>query len=211
MGETSLEEVRSWLEQGREDPDKLVDLPWTVVEELRKDGVVYGYRMAHPKVPVRLLVMDFERIGNAKIIRIVVETGIPTIDMGREEKLKLYRVLLDLNKLPYTKIYIFGDDHEIGVAADMAKRDLSKDEFEEYLASVLGMVVLLSKSKELARYIEKEEFRVLNELVRTWYREGVPQEEALARLVRAGLSRELAEKFIRTVYQDQDDYVTLYI
>ncbi|MCE4600231.1 MAG: hypothetical protein F7C38_01515 [Desulfurococcales archaeon] len=200
---TTLEDVKKWLVEGVDEPETFVDLRWQVIDERVEDGKLKMLRVSHPKVPVNLLVLDLENPDyKIKTLRIVIETGLDTIDLGPEEKLALYRLLLDISKLPLAKYYIFGEGHEIAIAVDLDKKSLSKAEFEEALASlILGYTYLVSVLPAgLKRKIIEESFVSLANLVAAWYRQGVTRERALQNLVDAGIDREVAEKIIGLVY-----------
>lgn len=200
----TLEDIKTWLETGTEDPDTFVDLAWTLIKELREDDKVVGYKFSHYKIPLNLLVLDLESADEkTKAIRLVVETGIKTIDMDKSSKLSLYRALLELNKQAYIKIYLFGPEDEVAVAADLDKKYLSKEEFEHNLAYVLATVSILAGHEPLAKYIAEETAETLKQLVAAWYRQGVPEEEARRRLEAAGMDKNMIDFFISFIYKNE--------
>jgi len=203
--EVDLGTIKEWLVSGEENPKTIVDLRWEILEETRdKDGRITGLRAAHPAVPLRLLILELPLSDDKKAIRIVVETNIPTADLPPEEKLILYRLLLDWAKAGLVKIYIFGLHHEIAVASDLSPKNLTKEEFDDALISILSTVLALARFEALSKYIIASEYAVLSELLRRWYREGLSEEEARKRLEDAGVSKEVVDKYIETIYGEKE-------
>lgn len=205
-----LETIKKWLEEGKEEPETFVDLRWEILgEERGEDGRLKVLVASHQQVPVRLIVVDLEREGaKMKVLRLVVETTIKTIDLPPEVKLSLYRFLLESNKLPLVKFYLFSPSHEVAIATDVDKRLLSKEEFEEALASLLLGYLYLSEKLPVGF---KERIReaaqvTLIELVRRWYERGVDRSKALENLVKAGMDRETAERILSLVYRRDSSY-----
>ena len=200
-GVVTLSDVAEWLREGKDDPETFVDLRWVEIGKVKDNGRVYGLRFTHPKVPVNLLVLDLEIVsGNVPMIRLVVETGVKTIDLRPEDKIRLYRHLLEASKMPFAKFYLFGDEDEVAIAADLDKRGLSKDEFESHLASLLLGYALLAKHDSVKPQMAEKEAETLILLVSKWLEKGVPRELALKRLLDAGFNRETAEELIKMVY-----------
>lgn len=198
---TSLEEIREWLVNGTDNPETFVDLRWQVLEEKREDGKLTALRVTHPKVPLDLTVTDLERSDSKlKIVRLAADTGVDTVDLEPGDKLKLYRTLLILSKLPIVKFTLAGEDHRIQIVADVDKRLLSKQEFEEALAAILTAYSYLSKIEGIGVVLAKKGLAVLLELVSKWHEKGKSRSEAIRALVRAGIDPGTAEKIVETVY-----------
>ena len=206
-GPVRLEDIRAWLEEGRDEADNLVDLKWVVYDEKRGgDGSLISFRASHPMVPVNLLVLLVsEGLGSrGPIMRLVVETGIPTVDLEPREKLKLYRSLLRMSRLPLSKFYLFGDDHEIGVAVDLDLRSLSKEEFDDALMLLsLAYLYLRELSPEIERAMRREEIDVLTRLVRNYIESGRSREEVVRILVDGGMPRDEAERIVSLIYDEE--------
>jgi len=200
-GKTGLEDVKRWLVEGKDEPETFVDLKWVVIEEDTRDGRTFSIRFTHPRVPVNLLVLDMEVLDeNAMIIRMVVETGIKTIDLDRDDKLRLYRYLLEGSKMPLAKFYLFGEEDEIGIAVDLDKRMLTKDELDLHLAAMLMGYSMLAELDALKDQVMAEQVAMLVELVAKWMEKGISREKVLERLIGAGMDRDIAEKLVDTVY-----------
>jgi len=200
-----LDKVKEWLESGVEDPKTIVELKWEILEESRdKDGRITALRAAHPAIPLRLIILELSLSDEKKAIRIVVETNIPTADLPPDQKLILYRLLLDWAKAGLVKIYLFGLHHEIAVASDVSAKNLTKEEFDDALVAILSAVLALSRYEPLAKYIIASEYAVLTELIRRWFREGLSEEEARKRLEDAGVSKEVVDQYIETIYGEKE-------
>ncbi len=213
-GVVTLSDVAKWLREGKDEPETFVDLRWVEIGEVKDDGKVYGLRFTHPKVPVNLLVLDLEIVtGKVPMIRLVVETGVRTIDLRPEDKIRLYRHLLEASKMPFAKFYLFGDEDEVAIAVDLDKRGLTRDELESHLASLLLGYTLLAEHESVKPQMEEKEASTLILLVARWMERGIPRERALKRLLDAGFDREVAEGLIRLVYgprRESGGLVTIY-
>ncbi len=198
---TSLEEIREWLVQGVDNPDTFVDLRWQVLEERKEDGKLVLLRVTHPRMPVNLIIQDLEREDSRiKMVRLAIETGIETVDLDASRKLKLYRGLLIASKIPLAKFILAGDTHEIEIVADLDKRLLTKDEFEEALAALFTAYTYLTSVEEFKDELIEKGLTVLLELVSNWHSKGRNRDEALKSLVKAGIDIQLAEKIVDMVY-----------
>lgn len=205
----SLERILEWLKEGKDKPDTFVDLRWEIIKEERgPDNKLTMFVATHQAVPVRLLVLDLERMdAKMKVIRLAIESNIDTIDLSPEGKIILYRFLLDSSKLPLVKFYLFGESHQIAIATDLDKRLLSKEEFEEALAALLLGYMYLGDSlpDQLREKMLEASQLALVELVQRWYEEGVDREEALKNLVKAGFKEEEAMKLLSLVYRPRGE------
>ncbi|MCE4628386.1 MAG: hypothetical protein F7C34_04475 [Desulfurococcales archaeon] len=202
MVEVSLETIKKWLVEGTDEPETFVDLRWTILEERRENGELKYFIASHPRIPVRLLVMSLNTLKSVPVARLVIETGIPTVDLQAEDKLILYRWLLDANKLPMAKYYIYGEDHNIGVAVDLDLRSISREEFNDSLMTLFVAYISLKKaSRVLERIASKEELVTLSQLVARYIEKGISKEEVIRYLVSNGLDEEVAREIVDTIYR----------
>ena len=202
MASASLETIKEWLVEGTDEPETFVDLRWTILEEERENGELKYFVASHPRVPVRLLVMALSTLKGIPVARLVIETGIPTVDLPAGEKLSLYRWLLDANKLPMAKYYIYGGDHSIGVAVDLDLRSISREEFNDSLMTLFVAYISLKKaSRALERIASKEELVTLSQLVARYIEKGMSREEVIRYLVSNGLDEEAAREIVNTIYR----------
>jgi hypothetical protein len=199
----SLETIKRWLEEGSEDADNLVDLRWTIIEEYTEDGRLTGFRASHPRIPINLLVLQgkFKERAGLNFVRLVIETFIDTIDLAPEEKLKFYRALLELSKIPLTKFYLYGESDTVGIAVDLDLRSLSKNEFDDALVMLAMTYAYLKRlSSSIKEIMSKDEIVVLGALVKSYIDRGERKSDIVEYLVRNGLERELAQELVETVY-----------
>ena len=202
MAGASLETIKEWLVEGTDEPETFVDLRWTILEEERENGELKYFVASHPRVPVRLLVMALSTLKSIPVARLVIETEIPTVDLPAGEKLSLYRWLLDANKLPMAKYYIYGGDHSIGVAVDLDLRSISREEFNDSLMTLFVAYISLKKaSRALERIASKEELVTLSQLVARYIEKGMSREEVIRYLVSNGLDEEAAREIVNTIYR----------
>ncbi len=198
----SLEDLLEWLRHGEEKPRRLVDLPWTIIEEKRVDGRLVSFRASHPGILVNMLVLYLPtrpEEGRGPFARLVLETDISTIDMEPGEKLSLYRRLLSVSRLPLVKYYIYGSDQNVGVAVDLDLKSLSIDEFEDALAMLLAGYIYLKKMKGFEEILRREEASVLAKLVIAHLARGESREEVIEYLAKSGITREEAEEIVSAV------------
>ena len=197
----SLEDVKRWLVEGKDNPDTFVDLKWVVIEEEKYDGKLTSIRLTHPGIPINLIVTELEALGDeSKIIRLAVETGIETIDLDAEDKLRVYRYLLELSKIPLAKFYLFGPDDEIGIAVDLDTKIITKEELETHMAAMLMGYSLFVELDMFEDQIVEEEAYILVRLVAKWMEKGLSKDKVLEKLISAGMDREVADKLIEIVY-----------
>ena len=200
---TDLSLIKEWLVQGSDEPESFVDMKWQVIDERVEDGKLTALRVTYPNTPVNLVVVDMENPDvKIKAFRMVIETGIRLLDLSPNTKFEVYRVLLDLSMIPLVKLYVFGEDQEIGVAVDLDKKSLSKEEFNEALAALLAgyraLVEMLPR--DLKEEASEEALLVIYKLVENWYRSGVSRESAYRSLVKAGLDEEFAGRLVDLIY-----------
>lgn len=206
VGAVSLEDIRGWLISGSDDPDSFVDIKWIVIDESRKDGKLVSFRVTHERYPVALYILDLEAMeAGVSAVRLVIETGVRTIDMEPGEKLRLYRILLDGGRIPFVTFYIYGEEDEIGVAVDMDKRGLTREEFEAHMATLFIGYALLMEIDFIKDQLLTEQTKTLLSLVASWISSGMGRRQVVARLVSGGLDGEIAERLVDTVLSTTGD------
>ncbi len=193
MAKDILKEVAEWLRQGTPEAEHIVDLPW-VVEMDEKEGVLVATTAPYP---FRLLVFYREDLH---AIRLVIETRIKTVFMDKAEKLKVYHYLLiDVNRRPYVKAYLFGDEHEVAITADISSIGLNKESFDDVLTFLVGTLGLLYDKLGKPEEIEEEAISLLYITIKKWYEQGWAKERIKKLLMRGGLKEKEAEEMINEV------------
>ncbi len=193
--------ILEWLREGSDEPESFVDIRWEVLEERREDGKLFSFRVTNERYPINLLVLDLEALDESvKAVRLVIETGVKTIDLDRDEKLRLYRLLLEGAKVPFAAFYLFGEEDEIGVAVDLDKRHITRDELEAHLAALFLAYAMLSRVGAIRKQLIRGQMAALLGLVAAWFREGMTREQAIKRLVSGGVDRKLAEEAVNFIF-----------
>ena len=194
-GLVTLEDVREWLEEGVDNPERLEHVRFTILATEESEGRLTALRATSAAVPVRLLAIA---LGDSPIpaIRVVVETDVDTADLEPREKLRIYRALLGFSKMPLAKVYLYGDDHKIALAVDLDKRSLSKGEFNDAIAAlILGYLGLVEKLG-IEEEAYEEAMRNLVLLAAAQMRSGRDPEEIEESLRSAGVPGEIVERIM---------------
>jgi hypothetical protein len=199
----TLETLKEWLVEGVENPGRLEEVKFVVVEENRRDGKLESFRAISPSIPVRLLVAD---LGDQPIpaFRVAIETDIATVDMEPQQKLKAYRALLLASRLPLVKVYVYTHEHLIALAVDLDKRSLSRREFNDAIAALAMAYNYIIREMGLEREAGEEALRNLEILAAAQLREGRSREEVEDMLLRAGIPKSIARQIIDSIYGEQE-------
>ncbi|BEP18083.1 hypothetical protein PYJP_14350 [Pyrofollis japonicus] len=193
---TIIQEVKEWLENGSIDAESLAEVPW--VAEVSEDGSQLV--AVNPVFPVRLVVIY---MPEASIIRLAVNTHIKTVDLPIEAKTSLYRKVLNMSRMPLAKAFLFGDDDEIIVGADLSTKTLSEPEFNDALALMLALLNYLYSSVGIPEEFKQEELINMIWLVKKWFEKGWSREKLEKLLQKAGLKPDEAKEFINQVLEAQ--------
>ena len=197
---TVLDQVKSWLEKGVEEPKEIAELPWDI-EEVKENGT-RGLIAVNPKLPVKLFVVEHEEVN---VLRILVQTGIYTADLEPGEKLRVYRNLLSLNKNPLAKIFIDGMDGEIVVAADLSTKTLGEEEFHDTVSFTITLVVSLYNKYGVPKNIQLEMLRNLVWLIQKRVEKGWTRDKLEAFLVnKVGMGKSEADQLLDTVFPSKE-------
>jgi hypothetical protein len=191
-----IQEVKEWLENGSIDAESLAEVPW--VAEVSEDGSQLV--AVNPVFPVRLIVIY---MPEASIIRLAVNTHIKTVDLPIEAKTSLYRKVLNMSRMPLAKAFLFGDDDEIIVGADLSTKTLSEPEFNDALALMLALLNYLYSSVGIPEEFKQEELINMIWLVKKWFEKGWSREKLEKLLQKAGLKPDEAKEFINQVLKTQ--------
>jgi len=207
LSDSPMEMIKNWLEEGTDEPQSFIDIRWDVIAEERDDkGNLRGFRVSNARYPINLLVLDLETLAkdseiSVPVIRLVIETGVRTVDLEKDTKLALYRELLDDAKIPFVSFYLFGVHDEIAVAADVDKRSFTREELEFILKSLILAMFLLASKPVIGEQLLREAYHMLLVLMAKWLREGLSREQMLDRLRAAGLEEDLAKKLVDLVFE----------
>jgi hypothetical protein len=192
----TIQEIKEWLENGSTDAENLAEVPW--VTEVSEDGSQLV--AVNPVFPVRLIVIY---MPEASIIRLAVNTHIKTVDLPIEAKTSLYRKILNMSRIPLAKTFLFGDDDEIIVSADLSTKTLSEPEFNDALALMLALLNHLYSNVGVPEEFKQEELINMIWLVKKWFEKGWSREKLEKLLQKAGLKPDEAKEFINQVLEAQ--------
>ncbi len=184
-----LNQIITWLKQGKPSADKLVDFPWEVEE---KDNNTYV--AIHPMFPIKIFIGCDEEIG---VIRLQTILDVETISLNNDERLILYHKLLKLNASPLTKFILVGDEDLPAIAVDLSIKTLGKDEFNDALALLLATVNASIKLFGLEEVYGSKLFMELLNLVKKHIEEGWGRERLIDYLVKnAKLNKDQAIEIV---------------
>jgi hypothetical protein len=132
-------------------------------------------------------------------VRLVLKTNISTIDFEPERKLSVYRDLLSVSRMALVKFYLYGDNHNVGVAVDLDLKSLSHDEFTDAIAMLLAGYLYLKSMSGFKELLEAEEVKTLAKLVVAHLSRGESREEVITYLVRSGFSEDEARRIVAAI------------
>jgi len=193
---STIEEIREWLEKGKEEAEDISEISWDVDEI--KDPKVKGLIAVNPKLPVKLYITDNSEFNT---IRITVPTGILTADLPPGDKLKTYRALLVLNKTPLTKVYLEGINGEVVVASDLSTKTLGEDEFHDSISFTISTVISLYNRFGIPKDVRVEMLENLVWLIQRRLQKGWTREKLEEFLVnKVGMGKPEAEHLLETIF-----------
>jgi len=185
------EAILEWLRTGRDEAEDIVDLPW----EIKKVGE-NQYIAEHPKIPFLLNVI----FANG-FIRLAVPSGIETIAMRLEERLKTYHTLLVLNeRMNLLKFTLSGMNDEIILRVDLDEKSLGKEEFNDALTALLVGMNVLMDSLGLTEEFQEAIFERLSMMIIERLQKGMSEAEIMDFLVKkVGMTKEEAKALLKEI------------
>jgi uncharacterized coiled-coil protein SlyX len=196
-------QVLEWLKAGNDDAEDIVDLPWN----LKQVGENH-YVAEHPKIPFSLNVLFMDGF-----VRLAVPSGIETIAMRLEEKVKTYHTLLVLNeRMNLIKFTLSGMNDEITLRVDLDEKSLGKDEFNDALTALLVGMNVLVDSLGLTQEFQEMIFERLALMVIERLQSGASEKEIIDFLTKkVGMKKEEAEALLadikKAVKEDERGYI----
>lgn len=183
--------ILEWLRTGRDEAEDIIDLPW----EVKKVGETH-YVAEHPKIPFLLNIVFAD-----DFIRLAVPSGIETMAMRLEERLKTYHTLLVLNeRMNMLKFTLSGMNDEITLRVDLDEKSLEKEEFNDALTALLVGMNVLMNSLGLTEEFREAIFERLSMLIIERLQRGMGEAEILSFLTKkVGLNREEARALLSEI------------
>ncbi len=187
MNNSMMSQIAQWLEEGRDDAEDLVDLPWKVEFE---DGVLEAQ---HPKIPFILYVREDENF-----IRLRVYTGIETALWNQEERLNITRTLLILNaNVDLLKYVLEGLNEEVVLRIDLDKSSFEKKVFEDALVALLTGLYLMVRALKMEEEFSQQLLERVIGMVRERMEAGATRIDIINFLTQTvGLNRNEAEEIV---------------
>ncbi|MFG1449533.1 MAG: hypothetical protein AAE983_02690 [Thermoplasmataceae archaeon] len=192
----SRKEILSWVAKGNEDASNLVDLPWKITET---DNVVI---LQNDQVPFSI----FLTFGEA-IMRMHLRSGIETAVLENQPRLSIYRTLLLLNRqLDLVKFMLEGMNEEVVARVDLELVNLSKEEFNDGMNTLLSSIYLMVRALKLEDQFREGITQRMIMMVQDMIRQGKTREDILAFLTdRIGLPKDQAEQVLKEMIGSADD------
>ena len=186
-----VEAVLEWLRSGRDDAEDIVDLPW----EVKKVGENH-YVAEHPKIPFTLNVVFADGF-----IRLAVPSGIETIAMRLEERIRTYHTLLVLNeRMNMLKFTLSGMNDEVTLRVDLDEKSLGKEEFNDALTALLVGMNVLMDSLGLTEEFQEAIFERLSMMIIERLQRGMSEAEIMKFLVKkVGMTKEEAKALLNEI------------
>ncbi len=188
----SLQEVEKlvleWLRAGEDTAEDIVDLPWTVTE------VQPGkYVAEHPRMPFQLFLTFSE-----EFVHLIVPLGLETFSMLKDDKLKVYHILLKLNEqVNLMKFTLAGMNDDVYLRVDLDKKTLGKEEFNDALTSLLIGLLSAVSALGLEQAFQQEVFDRIVAMVLDRLQKGATREELMRFLtVKVGMPVEEAKQLL---------------
>lgn len=184
--------VIEWLKSGADSARDIVDLPWSLKE--LQPGV---YLAEHPRMPFSLMVAF-----SGDFVRLIIPLGLETLSMSTEERLKVYHTLLRLNDdVHLMKFALSGMNDDVYLRADLDKKTLGKDEFNDALAALLIGLLSAVSALGLEKEFEDEIFDRIVGMVVERIQKGASREELMRFLtVKVGMPKGDAKALLTQIF-----------
>ncbi|MCL4332666.1 MAG: hypothetical protein M1162_04010 [Candidatus Thermoplasmatota archaeon] len=189
--ETSLkQQVINWLIKGKENAERLVDLPWKIEDN---EGIL---SMENEKVPFVIYALFKE-----KTIQFLVDTGIETATISNKVRFATYRILLILNRqLDLVKFMLDGTNENLMARIDLENSNLTKKELDEAMNILLSSIYLMVKELNLEDQFNQRIIERMCLMIEGMEREGKSSQEILSFLTsKIGVREEEARNLLQNV------------
>jgi hypothetical protein len=190
MNEPMHKKVRRWLETKIENSKLAVDNQWKV--EVAPDNEKL-MEIDSPKMPFKLIVNVTDKITYTALVTTITFKNNPP-----EKLAPVYKQLLIQNKaMEFSKFYLIEDDI-LCLRTDLYTRYMSKKEFNHSMESVIlggrWLIAQLGQSED-----ENRQIKEMTSLGTAEFLKGASKEEVIAKIVKAGFSREKASDLVDSI------------
>ena len=197
------EKFTKWLSIGKEDADRLLDMPWDItVKEGSKEDIITA---THPKIPLPLKIYVSKYFAN-----LYMDPDVPTDAMTVEERMRAYKKLLYMNAdLNLMKTSLVGEEQRVVLMVDLDLVCLNKSEFNDALAALSLGVRRVIDAFDLEAELSKQMFDRAVEMVCEKIKEHESKENIIDFLIhRVGMDEEYTEDFMKNIMSAMEEVVT---
>jgi hypothetical protein len=188
--------IKKWLEEGKDDAEDIIDIPWDIVlEETEKSDYI---KASLPSIPFTIDI----HVGE-EFIGLYLDMKYFTDVLEVKEKMRLYKKLLVMNRDFNTmKTTLSGDQDSIVVCVDIDLASLNKTEFSNALTSlVMGstqVIKILDMGDEIYKYMMARTMRSISEM----HKGGKTKETIKDYLLhRVGVDEEMAAAMLSQLHE----------
>lgn len=193
------EVISTWLKEGHDDAENLLDYPWDVVVNKLEGGIEREVIVAsHPKIPFNIEVVVSKHFTN-----LVINPLVPTDAIDAEERMRLYKKLLHLNTdLNLMKSGLVGYDDQPVIQVDLDLGAMSKQEFNDALTLLIvgaqNLIMLLGLQEKVQEFMLQR----FKQMVALKLAEGEEESDILDFLTtRGGLEEDMAKEIFNHVME----------
>ncbi|SMD30924.1 hypothetical protein [Picrophilus oshimae] len=195
-------EIMEWFKNGSDDAKNLIDLKWNAVDT--GNYVI----LQSDKIPFAL----FMSSNNDGTISLIVRTGIETATIDNNERLKIYRILLILNRrVELVKFMLDGINEEVVSRVDFTDQNLTKDVMNIGLNTILSAFYLMVQALNLQEEFNEQIIERMAMLIKSMFENGKSRDEIKEYLVKTtGIRDEDAERLISEVLDSNKPPSSMY-
>lgn len=185
------EKIITWLAEGNEESDKLIDLPWKVKKH--GDYII----LEHGQVPFKIHMLFLP-----KTLQIYMRTEIETAVIESEPRLAIYRTLLILNRqIEHVKFMLAGMNEEITLRDDIPLEGITKDSIETSLNLLLTSLYIMANALHIEEEFNQQILGWMFKMIGEFLKQGKTKKDIEKILVgKIGISKEDAEEIMSQVY-----------
>ncbi len=198
--------IEKWLEEGDDNAESIIDLPWKVEKDVSEDESYITLVATHLRFPLPIIF----RIDDYNTT-VIIDLGYVTDSLDVRDRMEIYRNLLKINtEIPYAKAGIVGDDLDLIIFTELETSIVDHDKLNEYMEILLNALFRIARAIGLEEELVKLTLDNIAYFVRNKRNSGMKREEIEKYLAKKlALPRENVKDLIDKVYKDgkkDDDY-----
>ena len=190
------ERFSKWLKKGKEEADKVLDMPWDIeVEEAEEENIITA---THPKIPFPIMIHVSKLFAN-----LYMDTGLPTDTIEVEKRMRLYKKLLYMNtNLNLMKTSLVGEEQRVVLVVDLDLACLNKSEFNNAVTAITfgsqHVIDALGLTGDLSKHMLERTAKMVSEKIM----EGESKDDIMEFLIhRVGMEKEYADEFMKKILE----------